>query len=435
MEKLAAETTNAWPMQRAEILYLLGSTQSLAGDNVRGMATLRETAAFAERVHHDYIATNTWLQLIQSASFDEGDPERGLEYATYADAALDRIGRPSDIEVLFLYYYGTTLVEAGRPEEAEPKMRRSVELAEKFAPQYLAQALLGLGHLLESQNRYSDATDPLRRALAGTTPGDPANHTFHERLAMNLALTGHTDEAEVEARKAIALVDSQLTEDSTDRAVAHASLAQVLQKANKMDAALVEVRVAADILRKSVGERNLRYGELISLEANILLDVHRFKEADPILARACEIIAFGIGDDTASYADCLLSRAIALEGLKRVREAVAVTDRALAILIADGEQSARTANAYLQRGQLREAAGKRADAIADIDRAIAIFSQLQLDAGHLAAAQMLLADLLWERDRSRAKALSAEAMQGFTRASASWDDIELEAVAWMKTHQ
>ncbi|MFN0247011.1 MAG: protein kinase domain-containing protein [Kofleriaceae bacterium] len=427
-----------WPVLRGEMLYLLGTTQAMGGDNRVAMETLREAAASAERAHDDYIATNSWVQLIQSVTFDEGDPIRALEYATYADAALDRLGRPANIEVLFLYFKGTAMIEAGgaTAASAEPVFRRAVELAERSAPQYLDRALMGLAYLYEGQGKFADAIPVYHRAMALVKPTDAALHVFHERLAINYAFLGNADDALTHARKGVELAETMLGEENADRAVARTALAQVLQQIGKPSEALVEARIGSRALGKILGERNMRYGETLSLEASILVELEEYKEALPISERACEIIAFGAGDDSFNHADCLSTKATILANVGRPKDAEATIDNALAILLAtDGEISARTANAYLLRGELRGLARRTAEATSDFEKSIAIFEKLQLDPGHLGGAKLALAQILWPADKARAKALATDAIELLSKGSASWAPLVADARAWLDDPQ
>ena len=434
-QKLADETTaTSWPVLRAEVLYLLGTTQALGGDTKRALVTLREAAALAERAHDDYTATNSWIQLIESTTFDGGDPIRALEYASYADAALDRLGRPAFVEVLYLYYKGTAMVEArgATAEAAEPVFRRAIELAETRAPQYLDRALMGLAYLYEGQGKFADAIEVYRRALALVAPTDSALHVYHQRLATNLAFLGKADEAEAESRTALAIADKILGPDSTDRALAHSSLGQVLQHVGKPEEALVEMRRGRELIGKLLGERSTRYGEVLSLEAGILVDLHRDKEALPLVDRACEIMAFGTGDNSTAHADCLLTKGTTQTNLNDLRAALVTVDRALAILQEADRDSGRTGNAYLQRGAIYAETGKTDAAIADVERAIAIFSALQLDPGHLANAKFILAQILWPSQKERAKQLATEALALFESTADTWGTQIADIRTWLE---
>jgi serine/threonine protein kinase/tetratricopeptide (TPR) repeat protein len=437
-KKLAEDAANSpWPPLRGEVLYLLGTTQALGGDTKKAMETLREAAALAERAHDDYTAGNSWIQLIQSVTFDEGDPVRALEYANYADAALDRLGRPANVEVMFLYYKGTAMMEAGavNAAKAEVLFRRAVELAERSAPQYLDRALMGLAYLYEGQGKFADAVDVYRRAMPLVKPTDAALHVFHERLSMNLAYLGKAVEAEAEARKAVEIAEKMLSEENADRAITRVSLAQVLQQSGKQREALDELRIGKAAIAKTLGERNLRYGEILSLEASLLVELARYEEAMPILERACEIIAFGVGDHSLNHADCLQEKSATEGNLGRLKQAEATIERALAILVDVDADSARTANAYLQRGELRGLARRTVHATHDLEKAIAIFEKLQIDSGHLGGAKFVLAQVLWPADKARAKRLASEAIDHMSKGSATWAPQVAEARAWLDNPQ
>jgi tetratricopeptide (TPR) repeat protein len=434
-KKLVADAaSNPWPVMRGEVLYLLGTTQAMGGDNKVAMETLREAAAAAERAHDDYTATNSWIQLIQSVTFDEGDPVRALEYATYADAALDRLGRPANIEVMFLYYKGTAMTESGAANatKAEPLFRRAVELAEQSAPQYLDRALMGLAYFYEGQGKFADAITAYERAMRHVVPTDAALHVYHERLAINHAFLGHAEPAETHARKAVELAEKILGEDNADRAISHTALAQVLQQIGKSREALAEARIGRLALGKILGERNMRYGEMLALEASILLELEQYKEGLPIAERACEIIAFGTSDVSSNHADCLSTKATLLASLDRLDEAERTIATALDILLAtDGQISARTANAFLLRGELRAYAKQTRDAITDLETAVSLFSQLQLDPGHVGGAKVMLAQVLYSVDKARATAVATEAIAHLETASASWASVLDEARTWL----
>lgn len=99
LKRLVEPARTMWPPLHAEILYALGSLQASSGERVAGGRLIREAAALAESLGVDRIAVRAWTQLALTASIDDHEPRRGLEYLSYADAALQRHGRPPDEEV------------------------------------------------------------------------------------------------------------------------------------------------------------------------------------------------------------------------------------------------------------------------------------------------------------------------------------------------
>jgi tetratricopeptide (TPR) repeat protein len=427
-----------WPPLQAEAMYVLGTAQTFGGSNREGMVTLRDAAALAERVHHDHIAANVWTQLGQSTAFDAGDPARALEYLTYAEAAVDRIGKPPANVVMLEYVRGTVLIEADRQKDGEVALWRAFTLAETKAPEFLPQIIQGFGYLYEDQGKYDEAVEAYRRALAKLATGGPVlpatEVIVRQRLALSLAMLAHVDEAEAEARKAVALAERTMGEDNLDRAIAHVNLAQVLQQAGRFDAALAEAEASTKAIANILGDRSERYGEALSLEANILADLGRFADAEQRFVRACEIIAFGAGAESSVLAECWINETNALAGLNEDAGALALVDKALPILIkAYGENHPQVATAYVIRGALRANLDKPG-ATDDLERGRALFAAGKLDPGHLAAAEWALGKRIYKQDKQRGCELIEEAVLRFEGASASWGTTRKDAEEWLATH-
>jgi len=437
-EKPLVEDSKIWPPVAAEVQYLYGTTLSLGSDAKAALVELRKAAALAESVHHDYIASAAWTQLVFSATGDEGDPQRGLEYATYADAALDRMARPADSDALFQYAKGTTLVEAHKPIEAEATLRHAVELCEQSAPAYLPQAIQGLGYLYESQGRFGDAVAAYRDALAHLQPSGSgvltAQVIINGRLAVNLSTMGQTKEAVKIARAARELAIQKLGEDNLDRVLAQTNLAQVLDDDGQGDLAIAETHEAVETLAKIAGERSQRYGEVLMLEGELLDQHERYTEAAPKLARACDVIGFANGEGSSQQAECWMNQTVAISGVGHDPEALALIEKTIPILVATyGEDHPQVANAILARGILHCEMHHHAACVADLERAAELFGKDDVDKGHQAAAQWALARELWPTDRKRAKELLATAKQTFATASPTWNDTRADLDEWLAT--
>ncbi len=437
--ELVAEAERTWPLVHAETLYLLGTAQSMGGDSKLAVQTLQQAARVAETAHHDYIAANVWIQLVLSATFDEDDAERGLEYAAYAEAALERLGHPPLVTALFEYAKGSTLLQVSRFAEAEKSLRHAVELAQTHTLDTLPQAIQGLGYLYEQQGRYADAVDAYRTALE-KLPAEGAGVTssaiiFRQRLAINLAMLGRTHEAASISREAVAIAEKYLAPENIDRALARGQLAEILLQNGDDEQALDQVQISLRALAKLEGERSGRYGELLQVEADILHSLERHDEAAAHFTRACDITAFHNGETSADHAACELAQAMALDDAGQHAKALTIVERALPVLVESfGEPHPQVGNALLTRGQLRVEQGHEAEGIADMERAVANFEKITADPGHLAAAQWGLARALWKRDHTRAKALLEQALETFKKASLGWTAQHYQAEEWLATN-
>jgi hypothetical protein len=174
---------------------------------------------------------------------------------------------------------------------------------------------------------------------------------------------------------------------------------------------------------------------VLQIEAEILHQLERHREAAVDFARACDITAFHQGERSADHAACELSHAIALGDAGDAAAALATLDKTIPTLLASfAEPHPQIANALLTRGMLRVEAGQTAAGIADLERAVANFEAITLDAGHLAAAQFALAKALWKRDHTRARSLLQIALKTFDHASLSWTAQHVQAEEWLASN-
>ena len=322
-----------WPPLHAEVLYQRGTLEDQSGELDRTVVTFREAAALAESVHHDFVAAQAWTDLVQLTSYSEANPVRALEYATYAEAAIVRIGRPPAMVALLANARGIALVEADRVTEAEASLREAVRIAETDAPDVLHEALQGLAYVYELRGQYEEAVAMYRRSIALVSADAPPSRAsiFSVRYAIDLAILGRFEEAEQVAREAVALADT-LGEDSLDRYLVRLDLADILQRAGRNREALPIVEDAVRAIGRIRGERDQHYAEALELEGLSLFHAGRFASAERKLARACDILAFGTGDHSTAVALCASGHARALAKLGRVREARVLLDRSVYVL-------------------------------------------------------------------------------------------------------
>jgi tetratricopeptide (TPR) repeat protein/predicted Ser/Thr protein kinase len=427
--KLVADS-KIWPRVHAEALYLLGMAQAQAGESKLAQATYREAAAIAQQAHHDQIAADAWIELTAMATFDDGDATRGLEYLTYAEAALDRLGRPVELEAQLAYVKGTTLIEANRVGDAEASLRRAVELGETTLPDTLPQAIQGLGYLYERQGRYADAVAAYRRALAKLAAlgqADSANDAvMRTRLALNLGLIGEGARGEIEARRALALAERLFAPDSPDRNTARETLAHVLHAIGKHDEALALARTTKDEVAKAQGDRSKHYADLMLLEGEILDGLGRFAEAEKAFDRACDILAFESGAESTPVAQCRVSQARSLAGLGNKADALAVVDHAVPVLFAAyGQAHPLLANALVTRGIIHAELGHRTLAVDDLEKAISILERATFDPGLLGSAQFALGKQRGDRT------LVETAIGRLAAAPGTWKATHTAAVSWL----
>jgi eukaryotic-like serine/threonine-protein kinase len=436
---LVEASKSVWPPLYSELLHQLGATYMTSGNHQEAQKAFRESAAIAESHHFDRIAVGSWLSLAQIETSDEGDPARALEYVQYGEAALDRAGRLGTHEAMFLYVKGSALVELGRSSEAEVALKKSLELANQHAPEYVVTITTGLAYIYDAEARFAEAVATYRQALAAltrdptATPGTEIN--LRQGMAESLSRIRQFDDAQREARQAIALAERSLSEDNLDRHILWATLAGIQERAGKLDDALTSIERAKHGVAKLLGMRSLPYGRVLTREASIQHSRGDLKAAVESGARACDVLESQLGAQAQIVATCWLEQAILLEDIERSKEALELADRALPILSQSFDDKHPTIGSlHSVRSSALQRLGRIDEAIASAEQRLAVFEVAQVDPGNLASSRWRLAGLLWKRDNARARELLAGALAVFEKAEPDWANEWAEARAWNASH-
>jgi len=424
--RVAAETR--WPPVYAEALYAEGGAEGKIGDSARAAKTLKRAAAVAEKAHHDQIAASAWTQLVSAATFAANDVERALEYATYADAALDRIGRPPLDEMLWLYTYGAALAQADRAEEAEVKMQGALRLAETFDRSKIPLIIQGLGFLYDAKGQYAKAVAMYREAIATSREPRASIAVFHAQLAMNLARHGEREaaleHANVAVRDAAGGVDPRNDEWQTIKG----ARILVLRHLGRFDEALADIPAAQARAAAARGKRSGDVAFYEQLEAALLADVGKISEAEPLIRRACETLAIAMGEGSIEHAGCLADQAAIELEAGHLDDALAHADESIRAVESLRSFHADVAAVYQVRGEISRRRGELDRAAADFDRAISLCPPYA-DRGYLASARFAKARLLATTDKAAAQALLLQALEAWKPDAGMWRRQLAEASA------
>lgn len=415
--RVAAETR--WPPVYAEALYAEGGAEGKIGDSARAAETLKRAAAVAEKAHHDQIAASAWTQLVSAATFAANDVERALEYATYADAALDRIGRPPLDELLWLYTYGATLAQADRADEAEARLQGALRLAESFDRSKIPLIIQGLGFLYDTKGQYAKAVAMYREAIATSKEPRPSIAVFHAQLAMNLAKHGEREAALEHANIAVRDASDGVDPRNDEWQTIKGARILVLRHLGRFDEALADIPAAQARAAAARGKRSADVAFYEQLEAALLVDVGKLAEAEPLLRRACETLAIAIGEGSIDHAGCLADHAALDLEAGRLDEALAHAEDSIRSIEGLRSFHADVAAVYQVRGELLRRRGELERAAADFDRAISLCPPYA-DRGYLASARLAKARLLAMTDKPAALALLQQAIEAWQPDAGMW---------------
>ena len=391
--KLSADAERVWPPLHAETLYAEGATESQSGDSLRGVATLKQAAAIAEKARHDSIVAASWTQLVASAAFTDNDVERALEYADYADAALDRIGRPPADEALLLYYQGAALVQADRPQDGEAKLRHALDIAERFVPNRVPLVVQGLGFLYDHGGEHAKAIEMYRKAIAISEQPAGELAMYRAQLGRNLSMIGEREEALRQTTQAIADATGHLDPRNDDWTSLDASYLLSLRQLGRSADALAAMPKALARATTLSGERGAVTAIFRQLEAVLLADIGKVDLALARILPVCEAIAFTTDDGSLDYAGCLSDLSIIELRAGKLDDAHRHAAAAIALLEGNLRATAESAQVYQVRGEAARRSGDLERAAADFDRAIAICTASSADRSFLASAHIARARL------------------------------------------
>jgi len=227
-------TALAHPPLTAEALYQRGRLEKGAGDGHAAEKSLLAALYQAAAARDDLLTTAVWGELLYVIGYMEARPERVRELRPIAEAATRRAGGDGEAGAAVYNSIGATLVLAGHYADAEPLLRRAVEIREKvLGPDHpdVARGLNNLGTVYEAMGRYDDAWKYYQRALALKErvmgPRHPSVASGLNNLGVVLTRRHRLDEAEQTLERSLAIWQEALGPDHADVANALTNLGAV----------------------------------------------------------------------------------------------------------------------------------------------------------------------------------------------------------------
>ena len=272
------------------------------------------------------------------------------------------------------------LNETNRMGEAEPLMRRALEISKvSFGEHHprVAICLNNLAQLLQATNRMGKAEPLMRRALeideASFGEHHPTVAIDLNNLAQLLQATNRTGEAEPLMRRALEVNEASFGEHHPRVAICLNNLAQLLQATNRIGEAEPLMRRALEIDEASFGEHHPTVAIDLNNLALLLKVTNRIGEAEPLMRRALEIDEASFGEHHPTVAIDLNNLAQLLQATNRMGEAEPLMRRALEIDEASfGEHHPTVANRLNNLAQLLQATNRMGEAEPLMRRALEI---------------------------------------------------------------
>jgi len=279
-----------------------------------------------------------------SAAFPYGDFEEWplceqlLPHARLAVKYIHSHNIKSKEAARFLNQVAYYLHERAQHREAEPLMRRALEIDEEaLGPKHpkVAIRLNNLALLLKDTNRIEEAEPLYRRALEideeALGPKHPDVAIDLNNLAQLLKDTNRLEEAEPLYRRALEIDEEAYGPEHPDVAIGLNNLAQLLKDTNRLEEAEPLMRRALEIDEEALGPKHPKVAIDLNNLAQLLKDTNRLEEAEPLMRRALEIDEEALGPKHPKVAIRLNNLAGLLQDTNRLEEAEPLMRRALEI--------------------------------------------------------------------------------------------------------
>ncbi|HEX4452120.1 MAG TPA: tetratricopeptide repeat protein [Kofleriaceae bacterium] len=366
--------------------------------NMRGLpikpeqriAAMRDAAAQAEASGDEPLAVKAWTGLASDVGELSGDFARGHEYASYARAALERLGGNVRAETQLAIVEGKLFWHEHKLVDARRELDRAVALA-KVDPALYIEALNGLALVDTAGGRYAEAlgeqlhTLELRRKLYGDV--HPAIASSYTNLGDTTDRMGRLQESLGYYKQADAIAQQVYgPEHPLVQMTAH-NLGGIYGELEDLDNAEREFRRAVRIGRAALGpDHPYTVKSEVSL-GMALLDRKQYAEAIGLMRHALKIDLATYGDQGVETVTAEDDLAIALRVDDKLDDALGYADKAIAGYTAldGGETNPDVAQAYDVKGRTLALMHRARDAAAALDKSADIYAHTQAPATKAAA--------------------------------------------------
>ncbi len=387
----------------AEALKTLAGLQGRAGDSEQAIKTLHAAARLATQTHDDQTLAAAWLDLGWSYGIGMSDHAQALHWLDYAEAVINRLGRPEALRISLLCERGNVQWAQGEFEAAHRSLRACLELRERQDPDHpeIDTTLNRLGTVLISLSQHEQAEATFRRALARATairgPDHPQVGSLHNGLGVALYLLHRLEEAEAQYQRAYEIASAALGPEHPDLLYSLGNIASCRRDRGEFAAALEAMQRVRTLVEASFPPEHREVGTTLHNIAELHDLQGEHAQALALYERSLPIRRKVHGPDSPYVGNTLTGQGEALLALGRDRAALEALEQAWAIR---------------QAGQ----------------------SPDSKDEGRTGFA---LARALWRTsgDRARARELAAAAREAFTSQQGLLTRRRLQAIdAWLEVH-
>ncbi|MCH9683916.1 MAG: tetratricopeptide repeat protein, partial [Deltaproteobacteria bacterium] len=387
----------------AEALLMEAELVGYSDNRVKAEALLHQAARAATEARHDEVLAEIWLDLARHMSIAQSQHEQAWRWAGYAEAVINRLGRPPWFRAQLLCTQGNLLWASQKSAEALPRLQSCLELRRADSPDssLIAATLTHIGNAQIDLGQHEDAERSFRRALdlatASRGPKHPQVAISHNGLGVAYYMQGRLADAEAQYQAAYDLNLELLGPDNPELLYSMGNVANCRRERGQYALALASMRKVEALVRRAfppehreVGTTLHNIAELLALQDEPEQALDHYQRALPIRTKVHGATSRWVGNTLTGQGEVLLA-------LGRNRRALESLERAM---------EARTA----------DAAGRRVD---HGRTRFALARALERTGGDMARAQRLV----------------ETAREDFTEVDGALDEQRRDAiVAWLAAH-
>ncbi len=334
------------------------------------------------------------------AGVHQAQPGAGRAWGITAEALAHREDPGGPLETRAIRSMAVVLASAGDFDEAEPRMRRVLEIHQADA-------------------------GPNRLAVAAAL----------NDLGNVETMRGHVPTALQMYRRAREIQEGELGPDHPMLLVSTLSLGHALQAGGDLEGALAEDSRGLELASRIYGDGHPKTALALNNMGVVLDQLGRHAQAAQRHRQAESIRRRALGPEHPHVAESAANLGMALRSMGDVTEALACFERSVAIF-------AQTGHPHLGRGlydlaESLEQLGRLEQARVHRVRHLALVEPLVGEQpADVATAEFALALLLWDlgTERPRAATLARRAVEHFAAAGPPMDASRVEAEAWVTAH-
>ena len=319
-----------------------------SGDARAADALVEEAILAAEIAQDDELQARGWVERVGFAA--SAAPQEADRWGRFARAAVDRVGKPPELEASLANNLGVLAQVRGQYAAAAEAHQRALSLRTELLGErhpLVARSHSNLGSAYKSLGRFEDARAEYEQALAieelALDPSHPQVADTLNNLGNVLLAQGSPTGARRALERALRIKEAAYGADSFPVAITLSNLAVLLLDLQELKAAAEALERALAIKEQRAGADALTVGISLTNLAQVRRAEGRFSDALKLDERALKIRKLRQGDRHRDLAFNLTGLGEARFQLKQLPAAREALEQALALRLEPGPERAGTA--------------------------------------------------------------------------------------------